>query len=217
MAAATSVTIPIKNIQLNPGSTIAIHDITWEQFEAILEERETTGIKTRIAYSQGILEIMSPLPAHERPHRIIGDIVKILLDVQEQDWEDFGSTTFRKQANAVGLEPDTCFYIQNARKVRDRMKIDLTIDPPPDLAIEADVTSSTTLDAYEALAVPEVWIYTQEKFTINVLTNGKYVESNTSPTFPDLPILELIPKLVKQAFQEGSSKVLRELRKQINS
>ncbi len=217
MAAATSVTIPIKNIQLNPGSTIAIHDITWEQFEAILEERETTGIKTRIAYSQGILEIMSPLPAHERPHRIIGDIVKILLDVQEQDWEDFGSTTFRKKANAVGLEPDTCFYIQNARKVRDRMRIDLTIDPPPDLAIEADVTSSTTLDAYEALAVPEVWIYTQEKFTINVLTDGKYVESTNSPTFPGLPILELIPKLVKQAFQEGSSKVLRELRKQMNS
>ncbi|GAA6617709.1 Uma2 family endonuclease [Scytonema sp. NUACC26] len=130
MAAAISVTIPIKNIQLNPGSKIAIHDITWEQFEAILEEREATGIKTRIAYSQGILEIMSPLPARERPHRIIGDIVKILLDVQEQDWEDFGSTTFRKKANAVGLEPDTCFYIQNARKVRDRMRIDLTIDPP---------------------------------------------------------------------------------------
>ncbi|GAA6617708.1 hypothetical protein [Scytonema sp. NUACC26] len=85
------------------------------------------------------------------------------------------------------------------------------------MAIEADVTSITTLDAYEALAVPEVWIYTQEKFTINVLTNGKYVESTTSPTFPGLPILELIPKLVKQAFQDGSSKVLREFRKQMNS
>ncbi|MUG93909.1 Uma2 family endonuclease [Scytonema sp. UIC 10036] len=217
MTTATPVTIAIKNIQLNPGSAIAIHDVTWEQFEAILEEREAAEIKNRIAYSKGTLEIISPLLAHERPHRIIGDIVKILLDVQQQDWEEFGSTTFRKKANATGLEPDTCFYIQNAPKVRDRMRIDVTIDPPPDLAIEADVTSSTTLDAYEALAVPEVWIYTEEKFTINVLTDGKYVESTTSPTFPDLAILELIPKLVKQAFQEGSSKVLRELRKQMNS
>jgi Uma2 family endonuclease len=181
-----------------------------------LAEVESSEIKNRIAYSKGTLEIMSFLTAHERPHRIIGDIVKILLDVQDRDWEDFGSTTFRKQANAVGLESDTCFYIQNARKVRERMRIDLTIDPSPDLAIEADVTSSTTLDAYEALEVPEVWIYTEEKFTINVLTDGEYVEFTTSPTFPDLPILELIPKLVKQAFQEGSSKVLREFRKQMN-
>ncbi|MBW4635583.1 MAG: Uma2 family endonuclease [Iphinoe sp. HA4291-MV1] len=216
MTIAIPVTIPIKNIQLNPGSMITIHNVTWEQFEAILEEREAEGIRTRIAYSKGTLEIMSPLPAHERPHRIIGDIVKALLDAQERDWEDFGATTFRKKAKAAGLEPDTCFYIQNAQQMRDRMRIDMTVDPPPDLAIEADVTSLTTLDIYEALEVPEVWVYTPEKFTINVLTDGKYVESSTSPTFPDLPILELVPKLVKQAFAEGSSKMLRELRKQMS-
>lgn len=213
MTMAIPVTIPIKKIQLNPGSTISIHDVTWDQFEAILEEREAEGIRTRIAYSKGTLEIMSPLPAHERPHRIIGYIVTTILDVQNRDWEDFGSTTFKKKAKEAGLEPDTCFYIQHAREVRDCLRMDLTIYPPPDLAIEADVTSKTTLDIYEALEVPEVWVYTAEKFTINVLIDGKYVESNSSPTFPDLPILELIPDLVKQAFKKGSSKMLRELRK----
>jgi Uma2 family endonuclease len=216
MTAAIPVTIPIKNIQLNPGSLMTIHDVTWEQFEAILTEREAEGIRTRIAYIKGTLEIMSPLPIHERPHRIIGDIVKVLLDVQGRDWEDFGSTTFRKKAKKAGLEPDTCFYIQNAEKMRDRKRIDMTVDPPPDLAIEADVTSQTALDIYEALEVPEVWIYTEEKFTINVLTSGKYVESSTSPTFPNLPILELIPQLVDRAFTDGSSKMLRELRKQMS-
>jgi Uma2 family endonuclease len=216
MTVATPVTIPLKNIQLNPGSLITIRDITWEQFEAILEEREAEGIRTRIAYSKGTLEIMSPLPAHERPHRIIGDIVKVLLDVQGRDWEDFGSSTFRKKAKEAGLEPDTCFYIQNARKVRDRKRIDITVDPPPDLAIEADVTSKTTLEIYEALEVPEVWIYTEEKFTINVLTEWKYVESSISPTFPNLPILELIPQLVDRAFTDGSSTMLRELRNQMS-
>jgi Uma2 family endonuclease len=216
MTIAIPVTIPIKNIQLNPGSMITIHDVTWEQFEAILEEREAEGIRTRIAYSQGTLEIMAPLPAHERPHRIIGYIVTAILDAQERDWEDFGSTTFRKKAKAAGLEPDTCFYIQNAQQMRERMRIDMAVDPPPDLAIEADVTSLTTLDIYQALEVPEVWVYTLEKFTINVLIDSRYVESSTSPTFPNLPILELIPNLVKQAFQEGSSKMLRELRKQMS-
>lgn len=216
MTATIPVTIPINSILLNPGSLMTIRDVTWEQFEAILAEREAEGIRTRIAYIKGTLEIMSPLPIHERPHRIIGDIVKVLLDVQERDWEDFGSTTFRKKAKKAGLEPDTCFYIQNAEKMRDRKRIDMTVDPPPDLAIEADVTSQTALDIYEALEVPEVWIYTEEKFTINVLTDGKYVESSTSPTFPNLPILELIPQLVDRAFTDGSSKMLRELRKQMS-
>jgi Uma2 family endonuclease len=216
MTATIPVAIPIKNIQLDPGSLMTVRDVTWEQFEAILEEREAAGIRTRIAYIQGTLEIMSPLPIHERPHRIIGHIVTTLLDVQGRDWEDFGSTTFKKKAKAAGLEPDTCFYIQNAEKVRDRKRIDMSVDPPPDLAIKADVTSLTSLDIYGALEVPELWIYTEEKFTINVLTDGKYVESSTSPTFPDLPILELIPQLVDRAFTEGSSKMLRELRKQMS-
>ncbi|NER03825.1 MAG: Uma2 family endonuclease, partial [Okeania sp. SIO3C4] len=184
--------------------------------EAFLEEKEAKGIKTRIAYIQGTLAIMSPLPAHERPHRIISDIVKVLLDSQERDWEEFGSTTFRKRVKKVGLEPDNCFYIQNAQKMRPRMRIDMTVDPPPDLAIEVDLTSKTTLDAYEALEVPELWIYTEEKFTINVFTDGLYVESSISPTFPDVPILDLIPSLVKQAFAIGSSKMLREFRRKMS-
>jgi Uma2 family endonuclease len=216
MVVTTPVTIPINNIQLNPGSLITVNDLTWEQFEAIQSEREVAGRRTRIAYCEGTLVIMSPLPAHERPHRIIGDIVKVLLDSQERDWEEFGSTTFRKGAKKVGLEPDTCFYIQNAQQMRPRMRIDMTEDPPPDLAIEVDVTSKTTLDAYEALEVPELWIYTQEKFTIKVFNDGLYVESSISPTFPDIPILELIPNLVKQVFTMGSSKMLREFRKKMS-
>jgi len=212
MTVTTPVTIPIKNIQLNPGSAIALNEISWEDFEAILKEREAEGIRTKIAYSKGILTIMSPLAAHERPHRIIGDIVKVLLDSQERDWEDFGSTTFRKKAKEAGLEPDTCFYIQNAQQMRGCLKIDLTIDPPPDLSIETDLTSKTTLEAYEALEVPELWIYTEEKFTIYVFRDGKYIESSISPTFPNLPILELIPSLVKQVYSEGSRKMLNTLR-----
>ncbi|MGK7918505.1 MAG: Uma2 family endonuclease [Trichodesmium sp.] len=211
-----TVTIPINKIQLNPGSLITLNDLTWEQFEAFLEEKEAQKIKTRIAYIQGTLTIMSPLPAHERPHRIISDIVKILLDSQERDWEEFGSTTFKNKAKKIGLEPDTCFYIQISLKMRPRLRIDLTVDPPPDLAIKVDVTSKTTLGIYEALEVPELWIYTEEKFTIKVFTDGLYVESSISPTFPDLPILELIPNLINQAFTIGSSKMLREFRKKMS-
>ena len=95
------------------------------------------------------------------------------------------------------------------------MQMDLDIFPPPDLAIEADITSKTTMEVYEALQVPEVWVYDSGKLTIHILKDGKYIESTISPTFPGLPIAESIPNLVQQAFTDGSSQMLRNLRKQI--
>ncbi|GET41721.1 Uma2 family endonuclease [Microseira wollei] len=209
-----AVVIPLKAIALSPGSHLVINDVTWEQYEALLEELGEERRIPRINYCNGSLELMSPLPAHERPHRIIAYIVTAILDAQGRDWEDFGATTFKKPTQA-GLEPDTCFYIQNAERVRSLMRMNMDEDPPPDLAIETDVTSRTTLEAYAILKVPEVWIYNNEKLKIWLLRDGNYCESDSSSIFPDLPIIEMIPRLVKQAFQEGSSKMLRELRQQM--
>ena len=209
-----TVTTPIKTIALSPGSHLLIPNVTWEQYEDLLAELGEERRIPRINYCNGTLELMSPLPAHERPHRIIGYIVTAILDAQRREWEDFGSTTFKKSKRA-GLEPDTCFYIQNAERVRDLQRMDMTQDPPPDLAIEADVTSKTTLEAYAVLQVPEVWIYDNGKLKIHLLQNGEYQESAISPTFPDVAIAEIIPQLVQQAFQQGTSTMLRNLRNQM--
>jgi Uma2 family endonuclease len=211
-----TVVLPIKTIELSPGSHVLISGVTWEQYEDLLEELGETRRIPRINYCNGTLEIMSPLPAHERPHRIIADIVKAVLDAQDRAWEDFGSTTFKKPKKA-GLEPDTCFYIQNAERVRSLMRMNMNEDPPPDLAIEADVTSKTTLDAYATLQVPEVWLYDNGKLTIQLLQNGDYQRSGSSLIFPELPIHDLIPCLVNQAFQEGTSAMLRSLRQRMQA
>lgn len=210
-----SVTTPIKAIALSAGSRISISHLTWQDFEQLLldagEDRNT-----RMAYYKGTLEIMSPLALHERPHRIIADIVKTILEIQERDWEDFGSTTF-KRPDIAGIEPDTCFYIQNADLVRDCTSMDLSIYPPPDLAIESDVTSKTVLQAYESIRVPEVWIYSNQALAIHILQGDRYIETNTSLVFPDLPIAELIPTLVQQAIKQGTSRMLRHLKAQLKS
>jgi Uma2 family endonuclease len=208
-----TVTIPIRAIELTPGSMITVHNLSWQDFEQILAELGEQR-NTRMAYYRGTLEIMSPLALHERPHRIIGYIVTAILDAQERDWDDFGSTTF-KQPEIAGVEPDTCFYIQNTERVRGCTDMDLDVYPPPDLAIEADVTSKTTVDAYEALRVPEIWIYRNHQLRIYLLQNGDYTESSTSPIFPNLPITEMIPQLVQKAIREGTSRMLRELRIQL--
>src|SRR3989454_1229956 len=177
------VTLQLRQLHVPPGQRLLIEDVTWADFEAIVEELgEHRG--TRVAYSQGVLEIVSPLPAHEKAKVIISDLVKILLDELDMPWESLGSTTFRREEMAAGIEPDDCFYIQHQAEMVGKDRIDLTVDPPPDLVIEIDVTSTTALQAYKALQVPELWRYHNRALQIFVLRDGTYVASPMSPTFP---------------------------------
>ena len=89
-----------------------------------------------------------PLPKHEREKSLLGDLVKILLEELGLDCECFGSTTCKRQAMNFGIEPDQCFYIQNHHTMIGKDRLNLAIDPPPDLAIEVDVTSQTQVEAY---------------------------------------------------------------------
>ena len=210
-----SITTPIKAIALSAGSRISIPNLTWQDFEQILLDAGERR-NTRMTYYKGTLEIMSPLALHERPHRIIADIVKTILEMQERDWEDFGSTTF-KRPDIAGVEPDTCFYVQNAELVRDCTNMNLAIYPPPDLAIESDVTSKTALNAYVSILVPEVWIYSDRRLAIHILQGDHYIQTDTSLLFPNLPLTELIPSLVEQAIKLGTSRMLRSLKSQLKS
>ncbi len=205
-----TLTIPIDTIQLTPGSVISIQDLSWQDFETILVDLGDRR-NTRIAYYRGTLEIMSPLAMHERPNRIVADIVKALLEMRGQDWEDFGSTTL-KRPEVAGVEPDTCLYIKNVERVRGCVDLNLNNYPPPDLAIESDVTSITAVSAYQVLCVPEIWIYRARTLTINLLEGNCYVGSDRSLIFPDLPIVTLIPQLVQSAIDNGTSQMLRALR-----
>ena len=211
MVATAPVTIPIRAMTLSPGSHLLIEDVSWQQYEALLAELGEDRVIPRINYCHNTLELMSPLPIHERPNRMMADIVKTLLDIQDRDWEDFGSTTFRK-AQEAGLEPDTCFYIKNAERMRACKRFDPGQDPPPDLAIESDVTSKTTLETYRVLQVPEVWIYDKRQLSIHLLKSGRYQPSSQSATFPSFQITELIPRLIAEAEQMGTRKMLKQLR-----
>jgi Putative restriction endonuclease len=82
--------------------------------------------------------------------------------------------------------------------------------PPPDLAIETDVTSKTTIDAYKIIGVPEVWVYDSGRLRIYLLQEGDYLESDISPTFPGIAIVQLIPTTVERALQVGSCQALEE-------
>ncbi|MEH2044422.1 Uma2 family endonuclease [Nostoc sp.] len=207
MTAVSLVVKPVSQMRLAPGSTVNIQDISWEEFESILQE---LGEKRslRVAYSKFTLEIMVPLPEHEKSKDLISDIVKILLKIAGKSYEPFGSTTFKRE-NIAGVEPDACFYIQNYQRMIGRRKLEPN-DPPPDLAIETDVTSKTTLDAYVAIAVPELWIYDSKKLRIYLLRDGHYIESDNSPNFPNIPLTQIVAATIERACQVGTVQALKE-------
>lgn len=206
------VTLQLRQISVPPGHRVLFHEVSWSEFEAILAELGEHRT-TRVAYLNSTLEIRMPLPEHEKPKIIIGDLLKILLDELEINWEPFGSTTFKRQDMKAGIEPDDCFYIQNYTRMIGRESLDLMVDPPPDLAIEIDVTSKTQLSAYEVLGVPEIWRYENRRLQVYVLQSGKYVESAISPTFPNFPVIEGISQFLEMGRISGTSQALRSFRR----
>ncbi len=214
MTATIPFVKPISQISLAPGSTVTVPNVSWQEFELILQQLGENR-SARLIYSKGTLEVMVPLPEHEKPKELISDLVKTLLKKTGRRYEPFGSTTFKKEGTA-GVEPDACFYIENYQRMiaRRRLKTD---DPPPDLVIETDVTSKTSIEAYEVIGVPEVWVYDSGKLTIYLLRNKKYFKSDVSPTFPKIPLTQLIPAAIERSWQVGTVQALEELEATINA
>ena len=166
---------------------VVLRDITWQTYQLLLLE---TGDRraVRFCYHRGVLEIVMPLDVHEAINRLLEKIISAITFELGLSIKSFGSTTLNREDLLAGVEPDSCFYIQNARQIKGR-KIDLQNDPPPDLAVEVDITRSSRFrfTTYKHLGIPETWRYTaKEGIKIYQLQNNEYIESEFSPTFPML-------------------------------
>jgi hypothetical protein len=78
--------------------------------------------------------------------------------------------------------------------VRGVEQIDLNQFPPPDLALEIDITSSSInrLSIYAALGISEVWRYDGQTLTILSLQNGEYVSRDRSAALPFLKAEDIL-------------------------
>lgn len=212
-----TVTIGLRQLMLSPGQSVLLSDINWPQFEDILEELGEHRAK-RIAYDQGMLEIMVPLPEHEYFTSSIGNLIQDLAEELGIEYECFGSTTWKKQEKMAGAEPDECFYIRSLPAILGRLDIDLNQDPPPDLVLEVDMTSKSLnrLRIYSRLGVPEVWRYDLGQLWLYQLVNEEYVETEISLAFPEFPV-KRIPDFVKQNPVTGRTALRRRFREWVKS
>ncbi|MEA5507908.1 Uma2 family endonuclease [Halotia wernerae UHCC 0503] len=193
---------------------VILHNISWETFNTILQELGENRSE-RLAYNEGYLEIMTPLGEHENTNRFINDLMRILADELNLNLKKFGSVTLKLDDMRRGVEPDSCYYIQNEPVVRGKKDIDLKYDPPPDLVIEIDITSSS-LDKrpiYAALGVPEIWLYNGKNLQFFVLSEQilSYNQVQQSPTFPVLT-QNVVLQLIEQSLTDGETVTLRSFR-----
>ena len=204
------ITISEDTLTLSPGNTVIFRDQKWEDYQRLINLRQENSIP-KLSFNVNTQEIrlMSPLPSHGNRVDTLRDLVKILLGKKGLDWHCFDPITLKIPPYA-GVEPDTCFYINNRQAILGKVKIDLTLDPPPDLAIEVDFTSITDISAYEIIKVPELWIYRQDFLNIYVLEENSYQDSSKSRLFPDVDVKTILPQYVELGWNQGSSVALRQ-------
>ncbi|MGL4882271.1 MAG: Uma2 family endonuclease [Waterburya sp.] len=177
-------------MKITPGA-IAVFPGTWQQYKYLAEELGDRSA-TKIKFNSQQIILMNPLPEHGRKANLLADIAKILLIKQKKKFEAFTPITL-ELPDYSGIEPDYCFYIDNLPFLNNLDRIDWSTSPPPDLAIEIDVTSYTNINDYVPYCIPEVWIQKKSGLFI-YLFDGQSYQQSSSQIFPDQDIAALIDR-----------------------
>jgi Uma2 family endonuclease len=184
-----------------PEQRVVMTGVSWATYERLLADLKDSS-SPRLTFDKGVLEVMSPSAEHEESNRTIALLVEVLAEESGIDVRSLGSTTFRREDLEQGFEPDSCFYVQNEARVRGRREIDLTVDPPPDLVVEVDITSPSLpkLPLYARVGVPEVWRYDGERVAI-YRPGGDYEAAEESAVLPGVTSRDLTRLLEESGTQ----------------
>jgi Uma2 family endonuclease len=197
---------------LPAGAVLRFDDVSWDDYENLLADLGE-GYAVRIFYDNGRMEVMAPASAHEKPKNIIHTLVTALRDELDIDIESLGSTTWKAEMKAKGAEPDDCFYVQNAALIIGKEDLDLAHDPPPDIVVEIDRTSTSLnkFAIYAGLEVPEIWRVTRRQVQFFLLAGNSYEESPISRAFPFLTV-QVLSEFIARGLEEGERKAAKAFR-----
>ncbi len=167
--------------------------ITWAEYVALRAKPENAHVKlTYDGPAGGLLEIEMPLGMeHDSLSRLLHDFITAFCRRRGLAYRGVGSMTQSREELDRGLESDECYYLKSVPQMRGVRRLNLSAgDPPPDLAVEVDVTSPgvSKLPIYAALGVPEVWVWSDDAIVVRRLSDaGEYQivpESGELPGFP---------------------------------
>jgi Uma2 family endonuclease len=191
---------------------VLLRGVSWETYERLLDEHnESAG--PRFTYDDGNLEIMTLSLEHEDPNRTLSSLVEIILCEWDVDFLRAGSNTFKSSELRKGFEPDTSFYIERVEAIRGRKRLDLAVDPPPDLVIEIEVTEPLLprLPIFASVRVPEIWCCVGEIVRILRLDRGRYRGVKRSGSLSPLTA-EIITDFLRRSSRSTSPAWMRSVR-----
>jgi len=181
------------------------YDVDWEFYQSVLDR--VAGRHVFATYYRGTLEVMSPSYLHDRIARMLYLLIHTMAEELGLPISSAGTTTWRRKLRQAGLEADESFYIRNEPRIRGKRKIDLRRDPPPDLAVEVEVTRriGRRKHAYARLGIPEVWRYKPRQLTVTLLQpDGTYLAVDRNPTFQQVDPADL-SRFVEQGLVSNES------------
>lgn len=188
----------IATIGTSTEQRVVLHNVRWETYEQLLRDHLDASVP-RFTFDHGELEIMSPSTEHESYSRRIDDVVISVAEELDIEVEALGSTTFRRKEFKRGFEADACFYFRNLGRVIGKKKLDMRVDPPPDLVFEADVTTPSIrkLPIFAEFGVSEVWRLKGKRLFMYILKEGGYQEADESMFLPGLAAADILQLLVQ--------------------
>lgn len=193
---------------------VVLRGVGWEGYESLLKMVGDGHV--RLTCDGKDVELMSPSSEHEAYGNLIGRIIECVTEELRIPCSGVGSTTWRKRVKEKGLEADECYYLSSLDRIRGkRGNLDLTVDPPPDLAIEVEISRSALnrMGIYAALGVPEVWRFDGERLTVEHLqADGTYTRVPASPSLPMLPPGEVVRWVGEAESMDDHSQWARRLR-----
>ena len=193
-----------------------LENVRWETFVELAEQRR--GSVPRMTFDEGVLELMTPQRQHEHIGRLVGRSVETYTEVLGIEICSVASTSFKRKDLQKAFEADESYYIEHAEQIRPKEDLDLTIDPPPDLVIEVEITSSAIrkLKLFAAMGVPEVWRHDAERLQMYVLNDGQYVSIDSSSALPGLTAA-MINSILEKRFEFGETALVREFRNSLKA
>lgn len=165
-----------------------LYGVSWEVYEQLLQDYWEMP-SPRFTYDSGILEINMPnSQQHETDNRTLARLVETILTELEIDFENVGSTTYKRKDISKGFEPDSCFYIQSLALIEGKLNLGRENEIPPDLIIEVNRTSSSVprMPIFAAFGVREIWRFDGKKVKFYTLEEGVYLETENSIALPVL-------------------------------
>jgi len=202
---------------LPPGTALNLSHVSWEEYEELIEALDEQPYY-RLSYDNGRLEVMTVSPEHEIPAGLFPHLIAVLAEECDMDFLSLRSTTLRKKRKMRGIDPDDCYYFKDFKKVSGKKRIDLSIDPPPDLALEIDVThgSLRKFPIYAAIGVSEFWRYRNNRMKFYRLAGDEYEEISHSDLFAFLTPA-IVVEFLKEGDAQGTMAMVKAFRKWVRA